>query len=219
MHLLSVLPRHLASFLLISSLLAGGWAHAASDVQATPGLDTEVLDLAKSSIRATFSRGKPRFTAVFRHFSSDIRFDPSRLGAAHATFTIEVASIDLGQTALNQAARSRDWLDVEQFPDATFVSDAIVSAGGGKYSVLGKLTLRGKTRNVVLPISYTQTATGSVFEGVLPIRRLQFGVGQGADAEPLGIADGVIIRFHIVTRLPPSNTDNSDNAGHESETH
>ncbi len=82
--------------------------------------------------------------------------------------------------------------------------------------MLGKLTLRGKTRNVVLPISYTQTATGSVFDGVLPIRRLQFGVGQSADAEPLGIADGVIIRFHIVTRLPPEHPDNAELEG---ETH
>jgi polyisoprenoid-binding protein YceI len=201
---LSVLPRHLAGLLFISSLLTGLPANAASLEQAAP--ETGSVELAKSSIRVMFLRNKQQLTGVFRRFSGSVQFDPATPAAGHAAFDVEVASFDLGHKALNQAVRERDWLDTDRYPIAHFVSNAIVSAGGGKYSVVGKLTLHGKTLSVVLPISYTQTRTTRIFDGVLPIRRLQFGVGQGA-ADTSLIADRVVIRFHIVTSDQLMNTD------------
>jgi len=167
----------------------------ASMQQASKDTVLPTLDLKQSSIRVTFKKLKVPITRVFKKFSGELVFDPERPAAGHVRIEVEVGSISLRDAKLSREVQSVDWLDTEQFPTARFVSSAIVTAGDGKYSVAGKLTLHGKTLNVVVPMSYTQAGHTQVFDGVLPIRRQQFGVG----LKSLQVADNVVIAVHLVS--------------------
>jgi len=190
-----------------AAALAQAPAHAVTQIapsgvsaqQAAKDTVLPTLDLKQSSIRVTFKRLKVPITGVFKKFSGELVFDPERPAAGHVRIEVEVESISLRYAKLSHEIQGVDWLDTEQFPEARFVSSAIVTAGDGKYSVAGKLTLHGKTLNVVVPISYTQAGHTQVFDGVLPIRRQQFGVGP----KSLQVADNVVIAVHLVSLPRP----------------
>lgn len=172
---------------------------ASADASEQPASVAPMLDLKQSSIRVTFKKMKSPITGSFKNFNGDVVFDPEKPAAGHAEIDVDVASFSLRDAKSNREVRSADWLDVAQFPDARFVSSAFVTAGDNKYSVAGKLTLHGKTLNVVVPVSYTQAGHAQVFDGVLPIHRLQFGVGP----KSLVVADNVVIALHLVVLQQP----------------
>lgn len=228
MHVLSVFPGRLilalSSALLIlasppaSAATASAAAHSAAPGtpeapgSSSAGVSTQAdavsaaapsftLDLKQSWVHAIFKRVKVPLTGVFRGLQGELEFDPDKPAAGHAQLVVDSASLVFKDAKLTREALGPDWLDAEHFPQARFVSSAIVAAGGGKYSVTGKLTLHGKTLNVVVPMSYTQVGATRVFDGMLPIRRLQFGVGSGTDAAL--VADTVMLDVHLVTRVSP----------------
>ena len=66
--------------------------------------------------------------------------------------TIDAASVDTREAKRDEHLRSKDFLDVEQFPTITFKSKKITKAGTGRYKVVGDLTLHGVTREVTLDV-------------------------------------------------------------------
>lgn len=136
----------------------------------------------------------------FKRFSAHIEFDPARPAQSKARVEIDIASFDLGSEEFNRETRKPEWFDAAQFPRATFVSSALVPAGKDTFQAKGRLTLKGVTQDVVIPVRYHQEAGAQVFEGVLPIRRLQFNVGSGAWKDTSTVADEVDIRFRLVNR-------------------
>jgi len=94
--------------------------------------------------------------------------------------------------------RGKDWFDTAQFPNATFVSSTIAPVGGNQFKVSGKLTIKGKSENVTVPVTVTQQGATQTFDGTLPIKRSQFDIGSGEWKDTSVVADEVSIRFHIV---------------------
>ncbi|WP_017776984.1 YceI family protein [Paraburkholderia kururiensis] len=156
------------------------------------------VDLAKSLITATSKQMNVPVEGRFRKFTAQLSFDPAKPAAGSAQFTVDVASYDLGDESFNDSVRGKDWFDAKTWPQATFVSSAIAPAGGNQYKVTGKLTIKGKSQTVVVPVAYSQQGSAQAFDGTLPIRRLQFDVGTGDWKDTSTVADEVVIKFHIV---------------------
>ncbi|RKP58880.1 YceI family protein [Pararobbsia silviterrae] len=157
------------------------------------------IDAAKSTLTATFKQMNVPVDASFKKISATIQFDPANLTASKAQFDVDVASIDLGSPEYNDQVAGKDWFDAKDFPHATFVSNAIKAGANGAYSVTGTLTIRGKSNTVVVPVQYHKDGSAQVFDGVLPIKRLQYGVGQGEWSDTSLVADDVQLKFHIVS--------------------
>ncbi|HEX6367948.1 MAG TPA: YceI family protein [Longimicrobium sp.] len=87
-----------------------------------------------------------RFGAV----SGTIVLDEANPEASSVTAEIDVTSIDTRQEQRDAHLRSADFFDVEKFPSIKFVSTRIEALGGGSYNVIGDLTIRDVTREVVL---------------------------------------------------------------------
>ncbi len=156
------------------------------------------LDIQQSSVTATVKRMNVPVQGKFGAFDAQVVFDPARPASGSARVSVDMSSYDLGESSLNEAVQSKPWFDVADYPRARFVSSTIVPAGGGKYSVTGRLTIRGKTQDVIVPVSVTEQAHVRVLDGSLPIHRRRFGIGQGTGIDTEGVADEVVIRFHLV---------------------
>jgi polyisoprenoid-binding protein YceI len=156
------------------------------------------VDAQQSSIVATVRQMHVPLDGKFGHFDAQVVFDPARPASGSARVSVDMSSFDLGESSLNEQVQGKAWFDVADYPSARFVSSAIVPAGGGKYSVTGRLTIRGKTQDVIVPVSVTEQAHSRVLDGSLPIRRHRFGIGQGVGVDTRGIADDVVIKFHLV---------------------
>ena len=156
------------------------------------------LDAANSSVVAISKQMGVPVEGKFKRFSAQIGFDPAKPAEAKASFEIDIASFDLGAEDFNRETVKPEWFNAAKFPKATFVTSAIKPAGPGKYEATGKLTIKGITRDIVAPVSFRTEGGRQVFEGVLPIKRLQFNIGEGEWKDTSTVADEVQIRFRIV---------------------
>lgn len=156
------------------------------------------VDTAKSSVIATTKQMNVPVDGKFKKFSAQLTFDPAKPTAGSANVSIDTASYDLGADDYNKQAQGKEWFDSASFPAATFVSSAIAPAGGSQYRITGKLTIKGKSQTVVVPVTITQQGATQTFDGSLPIKRSQFDVGTGEWKDTSVVADEVVIRFHIV---------------------
>ena len=165
-----------------------------------PVVNAAVLktDPANSTVGAVFRQLNVPVEARFKKFTAQIDYDPARPAAAKASVEIDVGSFDLGDPEYNKEVLKKEWFNAAQFPKATFVSTAIVPGAAGKFTVSGKLTIKGKTSAVSFPLALKQEAGHQVFDGSLPIRRLTYVIGDGEWKDTAVVADEVIIRFHIV---------------------
>jgi polyisoprenoid-binding protein YceI len=95
---------------------------------------------------------------------------------------IDMTSLDTGDKERDDTLRGSDLFDVAKNPQARFTSTQITKTGAG-YDAVGKLTLRGVSKDVHVPFTLrTATEQGkavSYLEGKTTIKRLDFGVGQG----------------------------------------
>jgi polyisoprenoid-binding protein YceI len=156
------------------------------------------VDAGKSTIVATSKQMNVPVDGTFKKFNAQLTFDPAKPAAGSANLSIDTGSYDLGDNEYNKQVRGKEWFDSTTFPTATFVSSAIAPAGGSQYKVTGKLTIKGKSQVVTVPVSITQQGATQVFDGALPIRRTQFDVGTGDWKDTSVVADDVVIKFHIV---------------------
>ncbi|QCP50976.1 YceI family protein [Trinickia violacea] len=184
------LPRHLSRYLLAAfaatSLVAAGSAFAQ-------------VDLAKSTITATSKQMNVPVEGTFKKFSAQVSFDPAKPAAGSAQITVDTGSYDLGDPSYNDQVAGKDWFDAKTYPTATFVSSAIAPVGGTQFNVTGKLTIKGKSQTLTVPVTVTQQGATQVFDGTLPIKRLQFDIGTGEWKDTSTVADEVAIKFHLVT--------------------
>jgi polyisoprenoid-binding protein YceI len=85
----------------------------------------------------------------FQKYTGTVRLDDD-LAKSSVEVAIEAASIDTGTAQRDDHLRSADFFDAEKFPELKFKSTRVVDAGGGALRVIGELTIRDVTREVVL---------------------------------------------------------------------
>ena len=156
------------------------------------------IDLAKSSVTATAKQLGVPIEGAFKKIGAAIHFVPSQLALSSAKIDIDVGSYDMGSPEYNKEVTGKEWFDTPRFPKASFVSSSIVASGTDKYTVMGKLTLKGKVVDVSLPVTVKSSKGLQTFDGALPIKRTTFNIGDGEWKDTAVVADEVVIRFHIV---------------------
>jgi polyisoprenoid-binding protein YceI len=63
--------------------------------------------------------------------------------------TAKTASVQTRSAKRDEHLRSADFFDAEQYPEIAFESTRIEAAGEGRFRVIGDLTIKGTTREVV----------------------------------------------------------------------
>ena len=151
----------------------------------------------KSQINFGYQQMGVSMDGTFKKFSSQLRFDPAALETAAATLEVELASIDTGSAEGDEEAARKTWFNTKDFPAARFESTSVKALDGNKYEVAGKLTIKGTTKDVVVPATFTPQGNTGVFEGSLTIQRGDFSIGEGAWKAFDIVANDVVIKFRI----------------------
>lgn len=84
----------------------------------------------------------------FTSWKGGLELDGDTLSSVHVD--IDTASIDTNEPKRDAHLRSADFFDVEHHPVATFRSTRVEQLGGERFRLVGDLTIRGITREVVL---------------------------------------------------------------------
>lgn len=101
-------------------------------------------------------------TGRFDTFAGDFSYDPAKPEASTINVTIDTNSVNSNHAERDKHLRSKDFLNVEKFPKATFVSKKVV-VGKDKetFDLVGDFTLNGVTKSITI-------ATKKVGEGKDP---------------------------------------------------
>lgn len=173
---------------MLSTLALASGAHAVeySQVQAD-----------KSRITFDYQQMGVSMEGRFNKFSSQLRFDPAAPAAAKAVIEVALSSVDTGSDEGNAEVAGKTWFNTKAFPAARFESTGVTARGGNKYDIAGKLTIKGTTRDVLVPATFTPQGNAGVFDGRLTIKRGDFAIGEGAWKAFDIVANDVVIKFHI----------------------
>jgi len=158
----------------------------------------------RSSIAFTSKQMGVPVDGRFRKFAADLRFDPAKPAAASAKIDIDLASIDAGSQDADDEVVGKQWFNTRVFPTATFVSSGVRALGGDRYEAVGRITIKGKTQDAVLPFSVRQEAGSATFDGSFTLKRLDFAIGEGPWADVSAVANDVQIRFRLVAGKKPA---------------
>lgn len=131
-------------------------AFAAAGLASLPALaDKYVIDTKGAHASINFSiqhLGYSYLTGRFNNFSGDFTYDPKDIAASSINVTIDTTSVDSNHAERDKHLRSGDFLNVEKFPKATFVSKKIVPDDGEEFDVVGDLTLNGVTKSITIEV-------------------------------------------------------------------
>ena len=94
----------------------------------------------------------------FNTFSGVINFDENDTAITTVDMTIDSASINTGNADRDAHLRSGDFFDAEQFPTLRFVSTRVEQDDAHHGRLIGDLTIKDVTREVVLDVDYLGTA-------------------------------------------------------------
>ncbi|HEU4459006.1 MAG TPA: YceI family protein [Methylibium sp.] len=140
----------------------------------------------------------------FRKFAANVVFDPKKPEASSITINIDTSSATIGDKDTDAEMPKAPWFAVAKFPTATFESSAIKPAGAGKFEVAGKLSIKGVSQNIVVPVALAQTGTTSTATGSFAIKRNDFKIGEGEWADTSMVANEVQVKFKLtLTGIAP----------------
>jgi polyisoprenoid-binding protein YceI len=90
-------------------------------------------------------------TGRFNTFSGDFTYDPAKPEASTINVAIDTNSVDSNHAERDKHLRGKDFLNVEKFPQSTFVSKKIV-VGSNKdaFDIVGDFTLNGVTKSITI---------------------------------------------------------------------
>jgi polyisoprenoid-binding protein YceI len=108
-------------------------------------------------------------------------------------------SVDTGSGMKNGKLKGKDFFDVKNYSEITFVSTKIVHTGHETYEVDGDFTIRGVSNPEKLTLTVSGKGTGSgEIKGKMVFNRKDYGMNKGIPF--IKIADHVDVDFHLKGR-------------------
>jgi polyisoprenoid-binding protein YceI len=140
----------------------------------------------------------------FRSFDAQVQFDPKAPQKGHFLIDVDLTSVKLPTSDAMEEVVKPAWFDSARFPHAQFVSTAIRAIDKEHYEITGRLTIKGLSQDLVVPVAITQAGTVTTAAGQVSLRRLAFAIGDGEWKDTSVVADNVEVRFRLaLTGIAP----------------
>lgn len=112
-------------------------------------------DASQSQLSYAVSFEQLPLNGQFKEFSVD--YTPRQ----KLRVVVDISSVDMGNSDINDAIRDADWFDIKQHSQAVFFSDNINAVGEGEFMAKGTLQLKGIKKPVSVPFSWTPSISTS----------------------------------------------------------
>ncbi|TLY57374.1 MAG: polyisoprenoid-binding protein [Gammaproteobacteria bacterium] len=204
---------------------SGPQAAAAADAPAAasgaPPAGRYQLDKSHASLLFRVSHlGFSNYTTRFSRFDAQLTFDPAKLVASQVVVTIDATSLEMdgAPQACLDIVRGPQMLDTAKFPEMIYKSERVQVKGSNSMEIIGKLTLHGVTRALVLNATYNGGYAGHPmdpharvgFSAHASLKRSDFGIAFGIPAagSTMGVGDPIDISIEAEFSGPALPTTN-----------
>ena len=154
----------------------------------------------------------------FTDFSGILELEENDLTKSSVSVRISAASITTENAVRDKDLRSANFLDIEKYPEITFISHRVVQQNDG-YLLVGALNMHGVSKEVSIPFTYNgkvKDLAGKMrvgFEGHVTINRKDWRINYSklADNGGLVAANEVTIELDIeAMSMPAKSVDQID---------
>lgn len=161
--------------LALSTLAGPSWS--AQSYRIEPGwshVEFEVSNFAVHTVRGRF-----------KTFAGTIAFNEADVTQSSVAVILQAASIDTDVKKRDEHLRTKDFFEVDIYPEISFHSKSIVKKGEG-YVMTGLLTIKGHTQSIELPFRWTRDSSAEgkpalYAEATAAINRHDFGIDYGGN--------------------------------------
>jgi polyisoprenoid-binding protein YceI len=143
----------------------------------------------------------------FTQVQGTVTGDESDPTSASIDITIPTASVTTGDEKRDAHLRSPDFFDVARYPTMTFRGKRVEPRSKEAFRVIGDLTIRDVTREVVLDVDMLGRAKDpwgkehAAFEATTKIKRGDYGLTWNAALETGGVLVGDEVKISIEAQL------------------
>ena len=175
--------------ILVSGLTLVANAHAAQTIVA-----------AQSDVAFVSKQMGVSLQGKFTRFDGQINVDPAKPESGKVSFTVDLTSASIGTAETTNELKKPEWFDTAKAPGASFQSTGIKAQGAGKIDVVGKLTIKGVSKEIHVPMTLTQQGDVLKADGEFTIKRLDYGIGAGEWGDTSLVANEVVVRPRLTVR-------------------
>lgn len=170
------------------------WLALLAAMAASPAFAADSWNILHDDSSLTFEATQQggTFDGGFDRFEADMRFSADDLAGSRFDVTVDVTSIHTGSSQRDRELPKDNWFHFDEYPEATFRTTEIRSAGDG-YEAVGELTIRGNTHEIVLPFTWETEGDRARMDGEVTIDRTRYGVGQGDWEDPDAVGHEVTV--------------------------
>lgn len=162
--------------------------------------------------------GFSKYTARFKQFDAQLKFDPANLAASSVTVTVDPRSLetdypDPAKHDFNAALQGEQWLDAAKYPEIAFRSTAVEVTAPNAMRITGDFSLHGVTRPLTLQATFNGGYRGHPmdpnarigFSAKGTLKRSDFGIPYGIPAAgtTMGVSDEVEFIIEVEFSGPP----------------
>jgi polyisoprenoid-binding protein YceI len=141
----------------------------------------------------------------FKVYSGEVHLDEENPANSTARVEIEVDSVDTGNPDRDAHLRTKDFFDIENHPKIVFQSTKVEKVDDDVYTVIGDLTINGKTNPVAVEFELTGTSDDpwgnfrAGFEGRTTVNRRDWGLAWNLALDKGGVlvSEKVKLEFDI----------------------
>jgi polyisoprenoid-binding protein YceI len=132
----------------------------------------------------------------FSGLEGKISFDPKDPAKASFDVSVSAASVNTDNGMRDSHLKKEAYFDVEKYPHIRFVSTSLSGPDkSGHYTLSGKLTMKGTTKDIYFPFIATPMGDDYIFKGEFQLNRKDYGVG-GSGA----IANNVTVSLTVLAK-------------------
>lgn len=150
--------------------------------------------------------------------TGSVNFDPADPSATRGRIVLDTASLTVGNPMMREHLHSANWLDVAQHPTIVFETTRLANVRPQGAQVLadvsGKLTVKGVTKEITVPVAFTYLAdklgarVGDpkikgdllVLRATFSINRSEFGIQAGQNTDK--VAEDIQLSLSIAGAAP-----------------
>jgi len=164
------------------ALCCGLLAALVCDIASAQGTSTvPVFDVVPVASSIKFSvKASVGILGTFDKWEAKMTFASPDVTTARLVIKIQAASVNTGSGMKDNKLKGKDFFNVDQNPEITFVSNKVVQTGPASFEVDGDFTIRGVTKpeKLLLTVAGKGTGEGRI-EGTMAFDRKDYGMNKG----------------------------------------
>jgi polyisoprenoid-binding protein YceI len=131
----------------------------------------------------------------FGGFKATINFDKDQLDKSTIEASVDTKTLDSDNSLRDNHLKGEEYFDVEKYPEITMKSVSFTHQKNENYTGIFNVTIKGKTKSVKVPFTYTETGSNASFKGNFSIKRSDFNIG----GKSMVLADDAQVAVNVET--------------------